>query len=138
MKSSDVLNKHKTKLKNNEKSGIYRIPCAQCNSVYIGQTKRNFETRLSEHRRASGYNKKKNIYNQNKLKIDLSAVAEHRHNSGHTIDWESARVIKPCHKNLLNISEQLCIFKQNNILNRREDDKFPRVWRNVIEREPDA
>lgn len=57
-KTSDILNNFKNKNNNLELSGIYSIPCAECPSIYIGQTKWNFKTRRDEHQRASGYSKK--------------------------------------------------------------------------------
>ena len=32
-----------------EKSGIYKLNCGECSKFYIGQTKRNIETRFEEH-----------------------------------------------------------------------------------------
>ena len=32
-----------------KKSGIYQIKCSDCESIYIGQTRRNFECRFKEH-----------------------------------------------------------------------------------------
>lgn len=41
-KTSDIFNNYKTKIDKSEASGIYSIPCDNCNLSYIGQTKRNF------------------------------------------------------------------------------------------------
>lgn len=43
-----------SKLKDNvnkeqQENIIYSIPCADCNKVYIGQSKRHFEKRMKEH-----------------------------------------------------------------------------------------
>lgn len=35
-----------------KRSGVYRLNCSNCNSVYTGQTGRNFETRIKEHVRS--------------------------------------------------------------------------------------
>ena len=44
-----------------QKSGaIYSIPCNDCNQEYIGQTKRQFGTRLKEHQQAVSISKKDN------------------------------------------------------------------------------
>ena len=40
---------HKDKDPIMKKSGVYKIDCKQCEKVYIGQTKRNLETRTKEH-----------------------------------------------------------------------------------------
>ena len=46
----DSTNKYK-------QSSIYRLKCSECNSIYIGQTGRNFETRYSEHLRSFKFKK---------------------------------------------------------------------------------
>ena len=45
-----LFNKPKDKTENN-KSGIYKIKCKDCEGCYIGQTSRNLETRYKEHMR---------------------------------------------------------------------------------------
>lgn len=52
---NSIQRKLKTTNTNTDKhntSGIYQLTCQDCNSVYIGQTCRNFNTRYTEHRRA--------------------------------------------------------------------------------------
>lgn len=34
-----------------QQGGVYRIPCRNCDRVYIGETGRNLETRINEHKR---------------------------------------------------------------------------------------
>ena len=34
-----------------KRGAIYKIPCKDCSNVYVGETGRCFNTRLSEHRR---------------------------------------------------------------------------------------
>lgn len=48
-KLMNVLGSTKDKKENAQKSGIYSISCDDCDSVYIGQTKRAIETRFKEH-----------------------------------------------------------------------------------------
>ena len=57
---------------------VYSIPCGDCEKVYLGQTKRQFCTRLKEHQRA--------VSNSNNSE---SALAEPSHN----IAWENSRII---------------------------------------------
>ena len=62
--------------------GLYSIPCGDCEKVYLGQTKRQFCTRLKEHQRAvSNFNSSK------------SALAEHVCETSHNIAWEDSRII---------------------------------------------
>ena len=61
---------------------VYSIPCGDCEKVYLGQTKRQFCTRLKEHQRAvSNFNSSK------------SALAEHVCETSHNIAWEDSRNI---------------------------------------------
>jgi len=53
---------------------IYKISCADCNATYVGQTKRQLNTRLNEH--------KNNI----KRADSLSVISDHRTNTGHDFD----------------------------------------------------
>lgn len=63
--------------------GVYSIPC-DCGKCYVGETKRNVSTRLTEHIRAM-----KNV------DINSSALAEHSLTSGtsHYIRFDKARVL---------------------------------------------
>ena len=44
----------------NKESGVYCVPCLQCNDCYIGETGRSLAVRLDEHKQAcrmgNGYN----------------------------------------------------------------------------------
>ena len=46
--------------KEQKSDNIYSIPCNDCNQEYIGQTKRQFRTRLKEHQKAVSFTKKDN------------------------------------------------------------------------------
>lgn len=131
-KTCDIFNNHKTKITADNKSGIYSIPCSDCNHNYIGQTKRNFSTRLKEHVRASGFNPLNKSYNPSKAHPENSAVAEHHINTGHEINWTSAKIIKPSPPYLLNSYEKLFIHINKPTMNRQDDDKLPNVWRNLL------
>ena len=58
---------------------IYSIPCNDCDNEYIGQTKRQFGTRLKEHQRAVFVCKKEN-----------SALSEHKCLTNHAIRWDKS------------------------------------------------
>ena len=64
----------------NEITGIiYQVPCHGCPFVYIGQTKRDLKSRLSEHKRAIKYQRP-----------EKSALCEHSITLDHIIDWNEA------------------------------------------------
>lgn len=128
MKSADILRNYKDPTPPTERIGIYEIKCAECPTSYIGQTKRNFKHRLKEHQTASGFDPKSNSYTK-RLKPELSCVAAHKADTAHKVNWETAKIIKPCPIFLLNAYEQLEIFKHPFNSNKQEDDRFPDVWK---------
>ena len=69
------------------KNCIYLVPCLDCTSVYIGQTKRQVQYRLDEHRRAAG--KSTGSSTNNGLQL-----ARHAQKKGHTFDWKNVEILK--------------------------------------------
>ena len=63
-----------------KKGVVYQVPCADCDCVYIGETGRTLEKRLSEHRGAVKRNDLKNGF------------AVHAWKTQHRVDWEAATV----------------------------------------------
>ena len=59
---------------------VYEIPCANCDSVYIGETSRSLSERLKEHKYAVRTGNMKN------------GLAAHAWNNDHQVDWEMAKV----------------------------------------------
>ena len=69
---------------NEAEGGIYKIPCKDCNKIYIGETGKNLQTRIKQHRREfDNYN-------------TSNANVVHWLDNGHRINWESASLIKKC------------------------------------------
>ena len=60
---------------------VYKIKCCDCQATYIGETGRNLNTRLTEHRRAT----RNGDINNN--------IAEHHLQTNHRIDWDSATCV---------------------------------------------
>lgn len=73
----------KDKIPQEDRSGIYEIPCKSCPSVYIGQTRRKWKIRLREHKNAV-----------DNLRINESSVASHAIELDHVIDWDRAKLRK--------------------------------------------
>ena len=61
---------------------IYSIPCNDCDNEYVGQTKREFGTRLKEHQKAVFFCKKEN-----------SALPEHTCLTNYTAGWDDSKII---------------------------------------------
>ena len=60
---------------------VYVVPCGDCGKVYVGQTGREFDIRLKEHKSAV------------RLKNLNNACTKHSVNSNHMIDWNNARSV---------------------------------------------
>jgi hypothetical protein len=105
---SDILVNLKDKRKNEMKSGIYEIGCVDCDSTYIGQSKRRVQERWKEHDAAI------------RLKQpQKSAVAEHMIECGHSVGEKKLlkEVTSPVE---LNAWESFYISNNYNLLNLEE------------------
>ena len=88
----------------NENSIVYKIPCNNCNSFYVGQSGRGLSIRLKEHK---AYIRKAD---------ESKAVFLHVSSKNHTIDWENASVIMFCKDySTRNIFESIIIRKSSQI-----------------------
>jgi len=77
--------KDKTPLEN--RPGVYRLNCGDCQATYVGQTGRRFKKRFAEHRTA---------YNTNKPQD--SAMARHCLSSHHNFNKVTGKLIHQCSK----------------------------------------
>ena len=59
---SKYIKNNKSKTEKGQKSGIYELKCGSCEKVYIGQTGRTFDERMSEHFRSYRLNYRKSNY----------------------------------------------------------------------------
>ena len=57
---------------------VYKSKCCDCQATYIGETGRNLDIRLTEHK---GATRNGDINNR---------IAEHHLKTNHRIDWDSA------------------------------------------------
>ena len=62
-------------------AAIYKIPCHDCNEIYIGETSRPLIKRIYEHKRAL------------RIDDDLNAVAKHRTTMNHSINMNEATIL---------------------------------------------
>ena len=66
---------------NNRQGAVYKIRCSDCQASYIGETGRNLNTRLTEHKRATKNGDANNH------------IAVHHQLTNHNIDWDSAQCL---------------------------------------------
>ena len=79
----NILSHPKDKIATNDLNNvIYQIPCGDCDSVYIGETKRTFEQRVKEHMRA--------VRNGD---VTKNEIADHCWTNDHKFDWENRKII---------------------------------------------
>ena len=66
---------------NNRQGAVYKIKCSDCQASYIGETGRNLNTRLTEHKRAT---RNGDVNNH---------ISDHHRLTNHRIDWDSAECL---------------------------------------------
>ena len=64
---------------NHRQGAVYKIKCCDCQATYIGETGRNLNVRVTEHKRAT---RNGDINNH---------IAEHHLQTNHKIGWDSAK-----------------------------------------------
>jgi len=64
------------------KNIVYKLSCKDCDATYVEQTKRKFNTRISEHRRDT-----------NKKTGKHSVITEHRINNNHEFNWDNPEIL---------------------------------------------
>jgi len=106
---------------------VYKIPCSDCNASYVGQTKRQLNTRIKEYRQ-----------NINKKQDALSVISEHRLNTGHNFNWEKTLILDTeTNYNKRLISESLHIKRQINSINKKTDtDLVPEIYFPLLSKFP--
>ena len=67
------------------KEGVYCIPCLDCSQCYVGETGRDLDVRLEEHR------------SDCRLGKNYSAVAHHSLDVGHRIGFKKSEIVYKCH-----------------------------------------
>ena len=101
---------------------VYEVPCKDCDFVYVGQTKRDLNSRLKEHQRVIKQQKPEN-----------SALCEHVILFDHVIDWANSRISKT----ESNFSKRLTaeswfILSRPKVINRSDGESFPIVYRSLL------
>ena len=118
----NILTSPKDPIAEHEKSRlVYKIPCADCEFVYVEQTKRDIKSRIAEHTIA--------IKNSEPEK---SALCEHLRLFDHHINWEESTVLQyvNSYRRRL-IAESWFINVHTNVINRSDGETLPSVYRSL-------
>ena len=88
LKSDTTLRKHLVRPKDpvpfeRKDSVVYRIPCGECDKVYIRETGRPVSERIKEHQR-----------DVRLARTETLAVAEHAHKTGHNLNLKNINYIE--------------------------------------------
>lgn len=106
------------------KGVVYSIPCKDCNEVYIGETKRSFTTRSSEHQR-----------DIEKGDEEKSALSKHAIHNDHRINWKEARILeREEHYKKRLFLESFHINSTKNSMNDKKTCMFPSAYRSIFYR----
>jgi len=102
---------------------VYKIPCKNCERVYVGETGRPLGIRIKEHRREvdniAGIFTRAEKTSAASI-CNKSAITDHVCNESHVIDWDKAKVIdRKSDKSGGHIREAIWIRKTDN-MNRDE------------------
>ena len=120
-----VLSRPKDIITEDKRTGvIYGIPCADCDRVYIGETKRALCTRVKEDQTSVRLGKTEN-----------SALAEHCYSEDHGVDWENTKILATEQRwHQRKWTEAFLIAKnKNSIFNRDSGRILPACYAPIIE-----
>jgi hypothetical protein len=76
---------------------VYKIPCSNCNKVYVGETGRKLSTRLSEHKHEVDILSQRHFTRSqdraSQHMFNKSAVTDHSVMNNHIIDWDNTQIL---------------------------------------------
>ena len=117
---------------------MYKIPCNQCEKVYIGETGRQLGTRITEHKKEAEKISDKNFTRSTRRastnEHHKSAIKDHVCQNNHIMNWE-AREIGEQESNKFKrwIKESICIRSNTPTMNRDEGAyQLSPIWTQVI------
>ena len=76
---------------------IYRVPCKNCSSSYVGETGRKFGLRIKKHKKEvdsfiAGTQTRDSRARESSV-THKSAITDHAVEENHVIDWDKAKVV---------------------------------------------
>jgi len=105
--NEQIIKRGKDKIPISQEQGVvYKVNCKNCDSCYIGQTKRSVETRMKEH--------ESNIRSTSNKR---SVISEHRIRYNHNFNWKNVKILdkEPNYFKRL-VSEMIHIKKKTRLL----------------------
>ena len=135
--AKDTLKKRLTHVKpkgiGKEKNLVYKIPC-QCGANYIGETGRQLQVRVNEHRR-NWEKMKKEKEEGNDMDIISSLLAAHAVEKEHQIEWEEVTILaNEANMKRRKIHEAAAIYLEEEVISQPSFD-IPRIWHSLIREE---
>ena len=134
-----VLVHPKDKVDKRKKAGVvYKIPCNQCEKVYIGETGRQLGTRVTENRneaeKITDGNFTRSTCSPSTNEHHKSTITDHVCQNNHIMNWEaSERVEQESDKFKRWIKESICIRSNTPSMNRDEGAyQLSAIWTQVI------
>lgn len=111
-----------------EKSSIvYKIPCKNCSSCYIGQTKQYAKCRIKQH----NYDCAPKNFN----KIEKTALADHHFVNDHVFDFDAFKILDTeTNFKKRNISEMIHIQINNTINKRTDTDNLSKIYTFILDK----
>ena len=119
---------------------VYRIPCGDCDEIYIGETGRHLEERLIEHKKSVNkaerprYTRSRSA--QAKSEAYDSAFADHVASTNHSIAWKDVSLLATHCSNRKGrwIRESICIrADKGHYANRNEGAyKLSHTWDKLL------
>ena len=118
-----VLVHPKDKVEKQKKAGVvYKIPCSQCEKVYIGETGRQLGTRITEHRKEAEKISDRNFTRSTRRastnEHHKSAITDHVCQNNHIMNWEASEIVEQESDKFKGwIKESICIRSNTPIMN---------------------
>ena len=104
-------------------SVIYKINCADCDAIYVGQTGRNLSQRVKEHKSAT-----------DKGQVNNSGIAQHAWEQHHQIDWDHVEILaQESSDRRRQVSEALFIKQLAPSMNRDTGLDIPPVYNGIAQ-----
>lgn len=104
--------------KNQQTHVVYKIPCNNCEEVYIGQTQQHLKERLKGH----------------KYQNNLTALKKHQLNTGHRFDFDNTSILnKEINYRARNVLEMIQINKHPNAVNDKiETEGLSKIYHSIL------